>query len=568
MKSKLLITILLFNLIKIYGQVTEITPGGSTQPNITATSTTNGIVFPRMSTAQKVAMSSVVSGTMVYDTDLNCLNLYNGTEWTCLNTPTISNGLTFQNLQLTLNPSGNCPLCGSIAVTASQPIKLSYTVKGQDGEDFTFTNTKISIRNDTTISLYGLYPNYTNTVIIKITSILGQVSERTLYVKTDVLPADLPQSNEIIVNARNSNVLTKFILNFPIKTKGAFNSPAGALVSGYPTVIDSYGKIRWYLKIPLGVNTIMQPLKNDNWLLAFDNTFKEIDLSGNIIKNIPLPFMYHHDVAQLPNEDLIYLGNSNLNNTIEDKIYTINFNTGAVIDSLNLYTILDPLRPQLPVGLSNDWFHANSITYDDRDNSIIVSGRHQSAVVKIDLATKQLKWILSDSTNWNSTLKPFLLKPSGSNFEYAYGQHSAVINLVDKHKILLWDDGNSRSYTNPLPPTSNYSRAVEYSIDEQNKTIVQNFDFGKSYGSAIFSPYVGTVSYLNNSHIFIGDGGILKDINNNAVELNPNARNQIRLFEVDKDQNVYLDISIKNPNISEPSLIGFRSYRSYPFSFK
>ena len=65
----------------------------------------------------------------------------------------------------------------------------------------------------------------------------------------------------------------------------------------------------------------------------------------------------------------------------------------------------------------------------------------------------------------------------------------------------------------------------------------------------------------------INFGGILKDISNNAVGIVPSLRGQIRLFEVDRNNNVYFDISIKNP-INGPSLIGFRSYRAYPFVFK
>jgi hypothetical protein len=47
-------------------------------------STTQGVLFPRMTTTQKNAISAPATGLMVYDTTLNLMALYNGTTWTTL----------------------------------------------------------------------------------------------------------------------------------------------------------------------------------------------------------------------------------------------------------------------------------------------------------------------------------------------------------------------------------------------------------------------------------------------------------------------------------------------------
>jgi hypothetical protein len=44
-------------------------------------STTKGVLFPRMTTAQKLAIASPVGGLQVYDTTLNQMSYYNGTAW-------------------------------------------------------------------------------------------------------------------------------------------------------------------------------------------------------------------------------------------------------------------------------------------------------------------------------------------------------------------------------------------------------------------------------------------------------------------------------------------------------
>jgi len=59
--------------------------GANTSINASAildvTSTTKGVLFPRMTTTQKNAISSPAAGLQVYDTTLNQMSYYNGTTW-------------------------------------------------------------------------------------------------------------------------------------------------------------------------------------------------------------------------------------------------------------------------------------------------------------------------------------------------------------------------------------------------------------------------------------------------------------------------------------------------------
>jgi len=51
------------------------------------TSTTKGILFPRLTTSQKTAMSAFNPGLVVYDTDLDKLSVWNGSSWGALQAP-------------------------------------------------------------------------------------------------------------------------------------------------------------------------------------------------------------------------------------------------------------------------------------------------------------------------------------------------------------------------------------------------------------------------------------------------------------------------------------------------
>lgn len=70
---------------------------GTTSPNASAildlVSTTKAFMPPRMTTAQKNAISSPTAGMVVYDTNLAALCLYNGSSWTVLSNNTHSGAL-------------------------------------------------------------------------------------------------------------------------------------------------------------------------------------------------------------------------------------------------------------------------------------------------------------------------------------------------------------------------------------------------------------------------------------------------------------------------------------------
>ncbi len=77
---------ILFCLTDIKAQNVAITDDVSYTPDPSAMldikSTTKGMLIPRLTTLQRTSISSPVAGLMVYDTNLKCFYLYNGTAWT------------------------------------------------------------------------------------------------------------------------------------------------------------------------------------------------------------------------------------------------------------------------------------------------------------------------------------------------------------------------------------------------------------------------------------------------------------------------------------------------------
>ena len=81
--KKIFFYFFLLNYNLCFSQFTLITPG-TNKANINASSSNNGVILPRMTNTQKLAISALVQGMMVFDTDSNCVSVYNGLNWSCL----------------------------------------------------------------------------------------------------------------------------------------------------------------------------------------------------------------------------------------------------------------------------------------------------------------------------------------------------------------------------------------------------------------------------------------------------------------------------------------------------
>lgn len=151
--SILFFLILTTNMLAQVG-IGTVTPNASSVLDIT--STTQGMLTPRMTTAQRVAIALPVDGLMVYDTDLKAFHYYNSstTVWTVVNsastgrlkfkrirsTDVLATVLAAEktagsNIKYLLDPNTLYEINGTITVDLPIECNRAY-IKGQDvGED-------------------------------------------------------------------------------------------------------------------------------------------------------------------------------------------------------------------------------------------------------------------------------------------------------------------------------------------------------------------------------------------------------------------------------------------------
>lgn len=439
-----------------------------------------------------------------------------------------SNHYTFADPKFILNPYGNSPLTALIMFKTPQPEIITIEVLGKDNLT-TFTATFAATKTHL-IPVYGLYPNQTNTVTISTATNFTQLEIETAPLPTDfILPETKPFKNPAYLD-----------------NQVYFVSPAAA---GYMAAYDVNGDVRWYLSENYAWD--IQRLKNGHLLIGSNRLINspyyslgllEIDLLGKIYQEYLLPGGYHHDVYELNDEEFLVASNDFSSGTVEDVVVLLDRQTGLIKKSWNLTEILPQATGKSENWIKHDWFHNNSVAYDAKHEAIILSGRHLDAVISLDFNTGALNWILGDKTNWDPNYQKYFLTPLGDNFEWQWSQHAAKV-LPDGN-ILLFDNGNNKSKIPSayVKPEDSYSRAVIYSVDYQNLTVTQLWQYGKERGSSYYSPYISEADYLGDHHYLVHSGGIgEKDGSplNQPGTLDPNATLTSITTELFNDQVIF-----------------------------
>lgn len=407
----------------------------------------------------------------------------------------------FNEPKIIVNPYKNSPLTALVIFKTANEIAPTVEIKGKD-EKTTISHTFPASREHF-LPIYGLYADYNNTVTMSY-EINGQKNIGVLNIKTDPLPESVARAK---ITSTNTEQLDNQLYFF---------SPSGNNLSA---AYDINGDVRWYLDQKTAWDNAR--LKNGHLLISTERLMNtpyymtglyEIDLLGKIYNEYTVPGGYHHDYFEMPNGNLLIASDNFAitNNTVEDYLVEIERESGKIIKQFNLKDAL----PTTSTGNENysetDWFHNNSVWYDENSNTVILSGRHQDAVVALDYATGSLKWILGDKTNWPEEYAEYFFTPVGENFEWQWSQHAAM--LTPEGNIFLFDNGNNKSKLSDsyTPAAESYSRGVMYHIDYDAKTIEQIYQYGKERGAEFYSPYISDVDYLEADHYLISSGGIVK----------------------------------------------------------
>ena len=169
-------------------------------------------------------------------------------------------------------------------------------------------------------------------------------------------------------------------------------------------------------------------------------------------------------------------------------------------------------------GTQIDYMHGNAIEIEP-DGNLLISSRHTSEVTKIDRKTGEIIWRLGGKGNM------FTFLNEDRPFSY---QHD--IRRLPNGDITIFDNGNN------LDPE--YSRVVEYKLDETNLTATKVWEY-RHQPKDTFSYAMGDARQLSNGNRLIGWGTGDPDV----LEITPDDSQalQMHFLNGDVSYRVYRD---------------------------
>ncbi|MEM6926266.1 MAG: aryl-sulfate sulfotransferase [Myxococcota bacterium] len=262
---------------------------------------------------------------------------------------------------------------------------------------------------------------------------------------------------------------------------------------------------------------------------------------------------FHHDVWPLDDGSFLALASENLDVpaypvSLSDvrRFIPARIRSDAVVRYTSdgtptarwsLADLLDTRRVGVGALSNKNRTHSNAVVaFEDQ---ILVSVRHQDAIVSLDADSGALRWILGHPDGWEGPWAEARLTPTSGETTWPYHQHAPDVQRVDadRIRIVLFDNGNAARtspYANTPHPDGDFSRVVEYVVDEAARTVSQGFAFvGDGKGDRLFAPILGNADYLPQTGHVIATYASLDTEGGVHNEDRGHGRRSTRVLEID-----------------------------------
>lgn len=143
----------------------------------------------------------------------------------------------------------------------------------------------------------------------------------------------------------------------------------------------------------------------------------------------------HHDIGFGADGEVLALAEEVDGETVEDRVLSIDLESGEVSEILDFTQVMQGYfamtRPVTPTddffwqAGEWDWIHLNSLQYMPEDDSLIVSSRETSTIIKVTgiHSAPAVDWLAGDSRFWADTPYADLCLTQVGDFVPQYGQH-------------------------------------------------------------------------------------------------------------------------------------------------
>ena len=408
--------------------------------------------------------------------------------------------------------------------------QVDYTVHVDDPDipDFSAQAADLSGANITRaheFQLIGLVPGETNEVTLTIRGYWGNTRQQVHFT------LDMPEDHSgypVLMDYTDGESQAPL-------SDGLFAMMRTNGYLGYGFFFDNSGVLRYEMVLEgFGLDRVLS-YEGDIVTCVSATRLARIDPAGRVIQVYDLDgYELHHDIVFGPGgTTVVALVNKEGSETIEDVVVEVDLTTGAVTELVDFSVLMaDYCRGETyPVPLTGDffwqagqwdWLHLNTVQYLEEGDSLIVSSRETSTIIKVENVHTDptLVWFAGDPAFWADTpYAELCLEPVG-DFVYQYGQHSVEyagagaeegVYYIRTYNNNYWSN-SSRDYEPELDASvgtgfyddgDDQSWVYVYEIDENAGTFTLTESFPVPYSSIVSNaaPAGDTDNWVVNSGV-------------------------------------------------------------------
>ena len=298
--------------------------------------------------------------------------------------------------------------------------------------------------------LIGLVPGETNEVTLEALGERGRV-QQTVTFTIEMPEAVSGYANQLDTSDGDSTAAL---------TDGLYYAMGLGDYYGYTFFFDNDGVLRYEM--------VLEGFHSDRFLYTDGGLYtcvssRKIALMsplGQAVRVYDLgQYELHHDINWGPDGTILALVNDTEQDTVMDVVISLDPATGEVSEVVDFSELMDGYYGEMthPVPITggsfwqageDDWLHLNSVQYMEKDDSILVSSRETSTIIKVsDIGgTPTLSAFIGDPAFWADTPYADLCYAMDGDFVAQYGQHDVELvaddSLEDGQYLLRMYDNN------------------------------------------------------------------------------------------------------------------------------
>lgn len=336
-----------------------------------------------------------------------------------------------------LNPFGTASNALYLYFQTDMPTEVSYTIHVEDESipDYTAEAMDASGQEYTRtheFQIIGLVPGMTNEVTMTISGSWGNARQIVSFT------VDMPETRSGYATRLEVTDGT----SEAAQAEGLFAMMRVNGYLGYGFFYDDAGVLRYEMVLE-GFDLDRLLFDGDEIVTCVSSSkLARIDRLGRVTQVYSLDgYELHHDIGFGTDGEVLALAEVAGGETVEDRVLSIDLETGDVTEILDFTQVMkgyfDMTRPVGPTddffwqAGEWDWIHLNSLQYMPEDDSLIVSSRETSTIIKVANIHSEpaVEWLAGDSRFWEDTPYADLCLTPVGDFVPQYGQH--CVELLD-----------------------------------------------------------------------------------------------------------------------------------------